>query len=235
MRTALYLVSISVILLAFFINMYVINLVETGNRHYIVTMPKIDRDLSSYGISCELGLFNKLVHVDTFVDNNNWVKIHSSGSSLLRDAEKEEILLWNGNLTKVVIWVGTPAREPIFWITRQRSCNAKKVNDTFLVDIESGSTLFLKFNGPILLQTNELNVSYNTNEAVVSGRGWSSLIPAEKVNEIQLIFGNNITIYLNKNIMTTVEASISKITWMKITGNFSEIGALRGAFQWTNS
>lgn len=236
MRTALYLISISIILLTFFANeVYLINSISIRNKHYIITIPKVDQNLSSYGISCELGFFNKIAHADIFLNNNSWVRIHSSGPSLLRDAEKEEILFWDGSLKKVVIWVGTPAREPIFWITKQRSCNAEKVNDTFLVDIGRGSTLFLKFSGPILLQTNELNVSCNTREVVVSGRGWSSLIPAEGVNEIQLILGNNITIYLNKNVMTAVEANVSRITWIKIIGNFSEIGALRGAFRWTNS
>jgi len=236
MRTALYLVSISIVLLVFFVNgASLISSIEARNQEEIIKMPRIDQDLSSYGISCELGLLNKLVHVDIFVNNGSWIKIRSSGSSLLRNAEREEIVLWNGNLTKLVLWIGTPAREPIFWIIKQRSCNANKVNDTFIVNMKGDSMLYIKFHGPILLQTNEFNISYNMNEVVVSGLGWSSVIPAGEVDEMQLIFGDNLTIYLNKNIVATIEAHISSINWIKIIGDFSEIGALKGAFPWMNS
>ena len=236
MRTALYLVSISIVLLVFFVNgASLISSIEAGNQKEIVTIPRIDQDLSSYGVSCELGLLNKLVHVDIFVNNGSWIKIHSSGPSLLRDAEREEIVFWDGNLTRVIVWAGTPARESIFWITKQRSCNAKKVNDTFLVNMKGDSMLYIRFHGPILLQTNEFNISYNMNEVTVSGLGWSSVIPAGEVDEMQLIFGDNLTIYLNKNIAATIETHISSINWIKIIGDFSEIGALKGAFPWMNS
>ncbi|RSN74368.1 hypothetical protein, partial [Candidatus Methanodesulfokora washburnensis] len=64
MRTALYLVSISIVLLVFFVNgASLISSIEARNQEEIIKMPRIDQDLSSYGISCELGLLNKLVHV----------------------------------------------------------------------------------------------------------------------------------------------------------------------------
>lgn len=236
MRTALYLVSISLILLLFFVNeVSILSSVRAGNQHDMVVMPKIGRNLSSYGVSCELGLFNKLVHIDVFVYNGSWVKILSSGPSLLENAEREELVLWDKGLKKVVLWIGTPTREPIFWDTGERSCGARRVNDTLLVDLEGGSMLYIRFNGPILLQTNELNISYNINEVIASGSGWSSVIPVDGADEMQLIFGNNITIYLNKNVAAVVGVHVSRINWIRITGSYSEIGALRGAFPWTSS